>query len=228
MSGDIPVQVIVAAFTDEAGADAALADLKQAKNEGMISIQDVVVLRKSDDGKLHVKETTDMGGRKGAAIGGVAGAALGLIAGPALVVPAAVGALIVGLGAKLRDSGFPNERLQQIGDGLTPGSSAIIAIVEHTWVERVQEQLAREGADIVAEALRADIADQLEAGHDVAYTALTTADGIAVGRVAVGEGSEEGSVIVAGAEGVAGATWVATKDGFAVQSDDASEGDIAG
>lgn len=219
MSSDVPVQVLVAAFNDEAGADVALADLKQAKEDGLIEIRDAVVLRKSNDGKLHVKETADMGGRKGAAIGGVAGAALGLLAGPALVVPVAVGALVGGLGAKLRDSGFDNSRLKRVGDGLTPGSSALIAVVEHSWVERVQEQLAREGADVMAEALRADIADQLEAGHDVAYTALTTSEGLAVGRIATGEDFEEGGVVIATPEGAAGARWVATKEGFVAQSD---------
>jgi uncharacterized membrane protein len=65
----------------------------------------------------------------------VAGAAIGLLAGPALVVPAAVGALVGGLAANLRDSGFSDERLKTIDEGLSPGSSAIVAVVEHKWVE---------------------------------------------------------------------------------------------
>jgi uncharacterized membrane protein len=121
----------VAAFQDKKAADQALKALKQAKRERLIGIQNAAVLRKDEKGKLHIKETADMGGGRGAALGGVAGAAIGLLAGPALWVPAAVGALVGDLAAKLRDSGFSDERLKTIGESLEPGSSAIIAVVEH-------------------------------------------------------------------------------------------------
>ena len=138
---DVPVQLIVAAFQEEKAADMALKELKQAKKERLIGIQNAAVLRKDKKGKLHIKETADMGGGKGAALGGVAGAAIGLIAGPALLVPAAVGALVGGLAAKLRDSGFSDARLKQIGESLEPGSSAIIAVVEHKWVAEVEKEM---------------------------------------------------------------------------------------
>jgi len=99
---DVPVQLIVAAFQDEKSADMALKELKQARREKLIGIQNAAVIRKDEKGKLHIKETADMGGGKGAALGGVTGAAIGLLAGPALWVPAAVGALVGGLAAKLR------------------------------------------------------------------------------------------------------------------------------
>ena len=103
---DVPVQVIVAAFQDEEAAKGALKALKQARKEGLIKIENAAVLRKDEKGKLHIKETGDLSSGRGAAFGGVAGAAIGLLAGPALVVPAAVGALVGGLTAKLRDKGF--------------------------------------------------------------------------------------------------------------------------
>jgi uncharacterized membrane protein len=212
-----PMQLIVAAFQDEKGAKNALRELKQARRAGLIKIENAAVLRKDQKGKLHIKETHDMGGGKGAAIGGVAGAAIGVIAGPALLVPAAVGALVGGLTAKLRDSGFPDERLRRVGEGLGPGSSAIVAVVEHTWVEKVQKELAEQGADILAEQLGADIAAQLQAGHDVAYTALATQSGFMASRVAGNEDEVEGGEVVIDDTGVYGARYVATKDGFAVE-----------
>ena len=111
---EVPVQLIVAAFQDDQSATKALKALKQAQREKLISIKDAAVLRKDEKGKLHIKETADMGGGKGATLGGVAGAVIGLIAGPALLVPAAVGALVGGLTAKLRDSGFSNDRLRPL------------------------------------------------------------------------------------------------------------------
>jgi uncharacterized membrane protein len=225
---DVPVQVIIAAFNDEQGADEALKALKQVKKEKMIKIEDAAVLRKDEKGKIHIKETADMGGGKGAVLGGVAGGVLGLVFGPALVVPAAVGALVGGLAAKLHDAGFSNERLQQVSEGLKPGSSAIIAVVEHTWVKEVEKALAEQNADIATEALSADIADQLEAGHDVAYTALATQDGVALARSAGDENYQEGGAVVVGEDEAVGAQYVATPDGFAIQAVDATEDGVTG
>lgn len=179
---DVPVQVIVAAFQNEEGAEDALTKLKDAKKEQVIDINNAAILRRSEDGKLHVKETRDMSGGKGAAIGGVAGAVAGLIAGP-LVLAAGAGALIGGLAAKLRDSGFRDDRLKRLGEALTPGTSALVAVIEHTWVRDVEKLLADYGADVTTESIKADIAQQLEAGHNVAYTAIATDQGSIVGRM---------------------------------------------
>lgn len=220
---DVPVQVIVAAFQEEGAAKEALNALKQLKRERLIGIQNAAVLRKDAKGKIHIKETADMGGGKGSVIGGVAGAAIGLIAGPALIVPAAVGALVGGLTAKLRDSGFSNKRLETVAEGLKPGSSAIIAVVEHKWVAQLEKEMADMGADLITAALQADIATQLEAGHDVAYNVLATQQGLAASRVAAGEDSVEGSSVVISDDAVEGSRFVATADGFVVEQISASE-----
>ncbi len=214
---DVPVQLIVAAFPDEKAADNALKELKKAKKQKLIKIENAAVIRKDQKGKIHIKETADLGGGQGAVLGGVAGAAIGLIAGPALVVPMAVGALVGGLTAKAKDMGFSDERLKTIGEGLTPGSSAIIAVVDLTWVEQVEKELAEEGADLFTAQLEADIASQLAVGHEVAYTAISTDEGFAASRVAGGEDEVEGSEIVITEDAVYGGRYLATKDGFAVE-----------
>src|SRR5512136_2164358 len=179
---DVPVQVVIAAFKDENKASEALKALKQARNQGLIKIVDAAVLRKDAQGKLHIKETADMGGGKGAVIGGVAGAVVGVLAGP--VGWAAVGgAVIGGLAAKLHDGGFKDDRLKKLGEGLGPGNSAIVAVVEHTWVRDVERQMAEEGANAVTEELSADIARQLQAGGEVSYTAIDTGDALVAERV---------------------------------------------
>lgn len=220
---DVPVQLIVAAFNDEKAADQALKELKKASKQKLIKIENAAVIRKDQKGKLHIKETADVGGGKGAAFGGVAGAAIGLIAGPALIVPAAVGALVGGLTAKLKDSGFSNERLETIGEGLKPGSSAIIAVVDHTWVAAVEKQLEEEGADLFAAQIGADIAGELEANHDVAYSALTSQEGYQLSRVSTGEDMVEGSELVVTDDEVYGGQYIATEEGFAVRTFDATE-----
>jgi len=214
---DNPVEVIVAAFQDEETAKNTLKQLKQASRDGLIKIENAAVLRKDEKGKLHIKETQDMGGGKGAALGGVGGAAIGLIAGAALAAPVVVGALVGGLYAKLRDSGFSNERLESMGEGLKPGTSAIIAVVEHTWVAKVEEALAEAQADVVTAEIQADIADQLEAGHEVAYSVIASQEGLAASRMAGGEDYAEGGQLVIDESGIYGGRFVATEDGFAVE-----------
>jgi len=220
---DVPVQLIVAAFGEEKAAKEALKSLNEAKKAGLIKIENAAVLRKDEKGKLHIKETQDMGGGKGAAFGGVAGAAIGLIAGPALVVPAAVGALVGGLTAKLRDTGFSNKRLETIGEGLKPGSSAIIAVVEHTWVEKVEAAMADIAMDVTTAEIQADIAGQLEAGHDVAYSVIASQEGYSMGRIAGGEDAVEGGTLVIDDTGVFGGRFVATEEGFVVEEIAATE-----
>jgi uncharacterized membrane protein len=220
---DVPVQVIVAAFQDEKAAKGALKALKQARREGLIKIENAAVLRKDEKGKLHIKETHDMGGGKGAALGGVGGAAIGLIAGTALAAPVVVGALVGGLVAKLRDSGFSNQRLETMGEGLQPGTSAIVAVVEHTWVAKVEEALAEAQAEVMTAEIQADIAEQLEAGHEVAYSVIASQEGIAAGRVAGGEDMVEGGKLVIDDTGAYGGRFVATEEGFAVEGFAATE-----
>ena len=220
---DVPVQVVVAAFQDEKGAGDALSMLEDLKRERLIGIQDAAVLRKDEGGKLHIKETADMGGVKGAALGGVAGGVIGAIAGAALAGPALVGALIGGLAAKLSDSGFDNDRLKTVGDGLPPGSSAVVAVVEHKWVDEVRRELAEAGADAMAEAVSADLAGQLEAGHDVAFTALRTQDGLVVAGQSGDDEAVAGGAGVIARDEVAGVEYVATEEGVVVRGLDATE-----
>jgi uncharacterized membrane protein len=198
---DVPIQIVVAAFNDPSGADQALKALQEAKDAGLVTIDDAAVLTKDADGKLHIKEPSDWGGGRGAMIGGVTGAAVGLLAGP-IGWAAGIGALIGGLASKLRDSGFSDDRLRKLGESLKPNTSAIVAVVEHRWVETLEKQLAEAGADLVTEEVGADIAKQLEAGRDVAYTALSAAGVVTASRAAVGEGSLEASSITTTSEGV--------------------------
>jgi uncharacterized membrane protein len=220
---DVPVELIVAAFKDEQSAKSALEELKKAKKEGLIAVEGAAVLRKDAKGKLHISETEDIGGGKGAAFGGVVGAGIGLIAGAALAAPLAIGALVGGLASKLRDSGFSNERLEKLGSSLTPGSSAIVAVVEHTWVQKVEDALAEAGADALTEQIGADIADQLEKGHQVAYDALVSNEGLMASRVAGGDDEIDASSVLVDDSGLTASQFVATESGFVVRAADVTD-----
>jgi uncharacterized membrane protein len=223
---DVPVQVLVAAFNDEKTANQALKGLKRARRQGLISIKDAAVLRRDAKNKLHIKETGDMSGGRGALLGGVTGGVIGLLAGP-VVLAGAAGALVGGLAAKLRDTGFPNDKLEALGQGLKPGSSAIIAVIEHKWVAAVQKELEDQATDIMVQELSSDIAAQLEAGKDVAISALAMQGALQVDRVAGNEESVEASSVTMTEEGMTAQAMSATADAIEASSMTVTEDGVA-
>ena len=184
---DVPVQVVVAAFRSEAAANQVLEQLKQLQRTGEIKIDDAAVLDRDLNNKLHIRDTRDWGFGKGAAVGGtvgVAGVVLGVMTGP--VGWAVLGsALVGGVASKMHHTyGFNEARLRKLGDSLQPGNSAIVAVVEHLWVARVEEAMKQQSTDILVELISKDVADQLAAGKDVSYTAVAAGDTLATERVA--------------------------------------------
>lgn len=183
-----PVLVVVAAFANQHGADDALQDLEQAQRHGRIGIHEAAVVERDEQGCLYIENTRRHGIGRGAVIGGVAGAIAGLVTGP-VGWSIRGGALVGALASRLRDSGFSIDRLERVGDTLEPGTSALVVVIDHRWLTGVADLLTDRTSELVTEIIQADIANQLEAGRDVAYAALTIADRTAAGRGAVDDRS---------------------------------------
>jgi uncharacterized membrane protein len=154
-------QVIAATFGDADAAGKALATIAGALGKGLT--QGAVVL-KAADGKIKFVETKDMTTGQGAKFGGIAGAVLGLIAGPIGVIGGgAIGAGAGSLAAKLRDTGFPDGQLKGLGDDLSEGEGAIVALVEDDGVAKAQELLKVVDAKrVVVNDVSTDLADLLD------------------------------------------------------------------
>jgi uncharacterized membrane protein len=182
MMSDRPIQVIVAAFNDPDEAGAVMADLKQGKREGLIGIIDAAVVVKNAQGKLKITDAKHRS-RKGLITGGVVGGLIGLVFAPPVTAIAAGGSVIGALSGKLRSAPLTAE-MKDLGEALQPNTSAIIAVIEHTWVEKLEVALMDAGAQLIRDALKADIAEQLEAGGNVLYTVGASADAIGAARAA--------------------------------------------
>jgi uncharacterized membrane protein len=198
MSQD-PVQLIVAAFNSPERAGEVMAELKEGKKEGLIGIIDAAVVVKDGDGKLKVTDAKRRSTR-GFVTGGVVGGVLGLLAGPVGWVALGGGA-IGALAGKMAGAPLKAE-MQDIGSALTPNSSAIVAVIEHTWVSRLEEAMEAEGAYLVREAIKADIAEQLNADGNVLYTAIATDDGGSISRVTDSPTGTHVTSLMSGEEGV--------------------------
>lgn len=71
----------------------------------------------------------------------------------------------------LVDRGLPRARLKELGETLLPGTSLLIAVIEHRWVEAIGATLKKAGADIVFKALKDDFLHHWPQGSTVSYAA---------------------------------------------------------
>lgn len=157
-----PVELIVAAWPEEDKAAEVLVELKEFEKKKAIGVWNAAVLVKDQDGKVSIKETAEERGiRRGAGIGAIAGGILGIIVG------GPIGGIVLGAGAgaltgKVIDLGFSDKELKEMADLMGPGSSAIIAVVEHKWVGQLVDALEKEEAEIIRQELKD------EASHTIA------------------------------------------------------------
>lgn len=164
MAKEIPTGVIVAAYDEEKAASEAYEYLRDTRAVGDLYYQVAAMVWRAQDGKLHIKEPDDKTTAAGIGVGAVLGGMLGTLAGPAgMVLGAGAGAAIGGLAAS-GDSGIPDERLEEIGAALTPGTSALVVLLHESDVEETQKALAGQGGRVMVTSLDADLAEQLAAG----------------------------------------------------------------
>lgn len=181
MSAEI-IQILVANYGDTAIAQTKLEAVLQARADRGVDVMDAAVVRRDAHNKLHIHETADVSGGRGAAVGGVLGGVLGLIAGPGgLVAGAAVGALIGGATARVFDTGIPHKRLQEIGSALAPENVALVVLCPVGFTPFLQTLMEEPGVPVAVESMNAQAARQLAHDHDVALKALNMGNSLADG-----------------------------------------------
>jgi uncharacterized membrane protein len=179
------IQIVIAKYPNTADAEAALKRIHETKENQGVEVFDAAVVWRADDGKLHIHETADVTGGRGATVGGILGGILGIIAGPAGVVAgAAVGAAVGGAAASMFDSGIPHERLQAIGTSLQPDSAALVILTEAGFVPFLETVLEQDGVEVSIETMNPVQAESPDHDHDTALKALKMGDALASGGMA--------------------------------------------
>ena len=207
------VGLFVAAYVDERGADNALDMLKQAKKADQFYYDDAAVVRRSAEGKVHVKETGDMSTAKGAGIGALVGGVVGLLAGP--VGWAALGGAAIGAIAAHGDAGFDKDTLEEIGGALPSGTSALAVTTSKDFVEAVRKEAAEGETLTLAKDIAAQINGHLNMRQDVLMAMVLTEEGVAATKVVSAPDEVAIFGIAASEEGVATGVAVATPEGAA-------------
>jgi uncharacterized membrane protein len=141
-SGDAPLDLYIAAYSDPAAAGADWDQIKQLAKDKVVTIEALILVSRDTDGKIHVKDNAHEAGL-GAAVGAVGGAIVGLIFPPALLASAVVGAGIGAGAGVVVDQVTKHEIRSDVENTLPPGSSGIVAIFEERWITDVEKALAK-------------------------------------------------------------------------------------
>ena len=137
---DRNVSLLVASYGDDASA--AAEDFQVIKGLDDTAVVAAVVMKCDSAGKVEVKEHGGGLVAAGTAVGAVGGLVVGLFA-PPLLVAGVVGAGIgAGVGA-IKKRHEEKEIGVDAAEWLPPGSSAIVAVVDNLYLDRVDNAVAK-------------------------------------------------------------------------------------
>jgi uncharacterized membrane protein len=134
-----PDRLVVVSCASQAEADRALGALGDLKSD----VHDSVIVTRSEDGRVDLRQTRQVAAGEGVVAGGTIGFVVGmLLGGP-------VGGALVGmLGGGVwgaRDTGVPDARLRELGESLAPEGALLCALVKADGATAVREALAPYG-----------------------------------------------------------------------------------
>ena len=131
----------VASYDDAAAANDDFQVLKAAREDGL-EIVGAVVMTHSAEGDVDVDETGAGAVAGGASLGAIGGLVVGLFA-PPLLLSTAIGA---GIGAGIGELVKRHEEKElgvEVEEYLPPGSSAIVAVVDDVYLDRVDNAITK-------------------------------------------------------------------------------------
>ena len=137
-------KILVSVFDSERTAYEGLTALKDLHADGDITLYASTVIAKDASGTVSVRQAADHG-PVGTLTGVVTGALVGLLGGP---VGVALGAYVGGFGGLMYDlfkAGIGTDFVDEVSASLTPGSAAVIADIDETWVTPIDTRLGALG-----------------------------------------------------------------------------------
>lgn len=146
-------------FDDPETAFQLRAELVKFQKEYLISMEDVVVVTRDDDGKVRLHQAVNLTAA-GAAGGALWGALIGLLFLNPLL-GAAVGAGAGALSGSLSDFGIDDKTMKEMGEGLPNGGSALFVLVRKVTGDKLLERL--EGFREKGRVLRTSLSHEQEA-----------------------------------------------------------------
>src|SRR5215213_2691672 len=154
--------LIAIAYPDQASVQRAGENLQKGAREGLIEVEDSVVMLRDENGKLEVREgSTGVGGA--ALSGAISGGLIGyLLMAPLFGI--AAGAVAGGaiLESMFGDAGVAEDFVQELSESLEPGRAALILLVRGLDPDKVLPRMKEQG-HVIKTSLSAEVEAQLDA-----------------------------------------------------------------
>lgn len=195
-------ELVVIAVDDQMKAQEMLMAAGRLAKDGKLGIDDAVVISKSDDGKTHKIETTDLTPMEG----GLGGAFWGLFLGTLLTGP--IGGLVTGavtggagaLMAKIIDRGMSDEFIKEMEGLLEPGHAALCLLTSYEDNQAVLAELDRFDGTLIWSNLPPQVAEAVEAalhhgdtGHAIPVTGTISSEPTGSGETPGATAGETGT-----------------------------------
>jgi uncharacterized membrane protein len=137
-----PVQMLIVGFDEPKFKGEVLEELKRLKEQDIIRLIDLAVVRKDDEGNIETLHTSDLSEDEAMEFGAYVGALIGL--GAAGEEGAEAGA-VAGAEALADQQVFDDDQVWYVADAIPNGSAAGIALIEHRWAIPLRDAIARAG-----------------------------------------------------------------------------------
>jgi uncharacterized membrane protein len=171
-------ELVVIAFNAMNKAAEVLNVLQQLDKENVVELKNAATIVRNTKGEIDITETREYDTKKGAIAGAVAGGLLGLLVNKMGLIDkvsgkhvgiwesGSMGAMTGAsmgsyLADKLLDLGFKDNYLKELAQELSPGSSALVAVIEFEKVEEAMKSLEPFKGKILRQTLPQEIADRL-------------------------------------------------------------------
>jgi uncharacterized membrane protein len=134
--------LVVGSYADTDTADDDFKALKAGQDAGEYQVVAAVVMGRDANGEVTVHEHGDARVAGGATLGGAAGLVVGLFA-PPLLAATAIGAGIGAVIGKLSKRHAEKQLGVDVEEYLPPGTSAVVAVVDDVWADKVENALVK-------------------------------------------------------------------------------------
>ena len=134
--------LVVGSYADAGAANDDFGALKAGQDAGEYKVVGAVVMNRDASGKVDVKEHGDKRVAADSIIGGTAGLVVGLFA-PPLLAATAVGAGLGAVWGYLSKRHAEKELGVDVEEYLPAGSSAVVAVVDDTYADKVEAALVK-------------------------------------------------------------------------------------
>lgn len=135
--------LVVLDFDGTETADAMLTRLRSLRKQELIDLLDAVVVVHPEEGDIQIKQSVNMTAL-GATSGLSTGAFIGTLAGLLMLNPlagfalgGAAGAAMGALGGRMSDFGIDDGFIRELGETITPGTSALFLLVAKATPDKV-------------------------------------------------------------------------------------------